>query len=74
MMTTIGIYKTNVDNRSKARKLLDEIRRKLPESEPSIDLDDCDNVLRVEYSDSEMDESKIKEILRDHGYRMEALI
>ncbi len=43
------------------------------ESEPSIDLDNCDNVLRVESSDSEMDESKIKEILRGHGYRMEIL-
>ncbi len=72
-METIEVYKTDVDDESKAEAILDDIRRILPGSDPSIDLDDCDNVLRVEYSDSEMDESKIKEILRGHGYRMEIL-
>lgn len=69
----IEVFKTDVDDESKAKKILDEIRRKLPGSNPSIDLDDCDNVLRIECTNTEMDESKINKILDDHGYKMEVL-
>jgi hypothetical protein len=72
-MERIEVYKTDVDDRLKAETILDEIRRRFPGSDPSIDLDDCDKVLRIEGSLNGVDELKVREILRDQGYKMETL-
>lgn len=72
-MKMIGVYKTNVDNKLKAKSILDEIRRKLPGSDPSFDLSDCDNVLRIENRISGVEDTGIKKILESHGYKMEPL-
>lgn len=72
-MKTIEVYKTDINERSKADTILDKIRRNLPGSDPSIDLEDCDNVLRVENPLSGINESQIRQILSDYGYKMEVL-
>lgn len=72
-MEGIEVFKTDIDNSSVAQKILNEIRRKFPGSDPSIDLSDCDNVLRVKYSALESEELKVGEILGQHGYNIEPL-
>lgn len=72
-MTTIAVYKTDVDDRLRARSILQEIRRMLPGSDPSLDLEDCDRVLRVETPHPEIDEQRIHTILKLHGHEMEVL-
>ncbi len=54
--------------------ILDAIRKTLPGSEPSFDLEDCDKVLRVEHSTSEINEHNIRKILQGYGYDMEKLL
>lgn len=58
---------------SKAKRILNEIRQNQPDNDPSIDLEDCDNVLRVENNVSGMDEQILKEILNKYGYHLEVL-
>ena len=70
----VRVYKTNIDNSSKAKNIVHEIRNRLPGSDPSIDLEDCDNVLRVENSESKIDEPTIKNIVSHYGYRVEPLV
>lgn len=72
-METIKVFKTDVDSTSVAKSILDEIRESQSGSEPSIDLEDCDNVLRIENNISGVDERLLKEILGKYGYRLEIL-
>ena len=69
----IGVYKTDVADASEARMLLDEIRRKLPDSNPSFDLEDCDNVLRIEYRSPKTNKRKLTLIFERLGYQLEPL-
>lgn len=73
-MKTIGVYKTNVGNRIKAKLILETIYRQLPDCDPSFDLEDCDRVLRVVSPENGIDESKIRGILEKYGYYMESMI
>lgn len=72
-MLSVKVYKTDIDDKSRAKTILDEIRQLLPGSNPSIDLDDCDKVLRIENKVAEINESKLKKILNSYGYKMEIL-
>lgn len=65
--------KTDVVDRSKAKAILNQIRRALPGSDPSFDLDDCDKVLRVENHSSGVDKSEVKRILNSHGHQLQVL-
>ncbi len=69
----VKVYKTNVDNLLNARSILNEIRSSLPGSEPSFDLEDCDNVLRIENSKGHIDEETLHKILSDYGHSLKAL-
>lgn len=73
-MKTIGVYRTNVESRTEAKLILKAIYRLLPGCNPSFDLDDCDNVLRVESPYHGINESTISAILKKYGYHMESMI
>lgn len=72
-MKTIEVYKTNFDEVSSAKMILEEIRESHPESDPSFDLDDCDKVLRIEDS-SGVNRSIIEEIIQNHGFYLDSLL
>jgi len=44
----VEVFKTNVQEFSQAQKLVALLRRHFPGSKINFDLDDCDNILRVE--------------------------
>ncbi|MEX0610029.1 MAG: hypothetical protein WD016_07280 [Balneolaceae bacterium] len=73
-MATIKVYKTNVNDKIKARILIDAINRQYSKSVVSIDLEDCDKVLRVENSIFEVDEDGVKKIVQSFGYIAEDLV
>lgn len=72
-MCTVKVFKTNVDEPSKAKSILNAIRENLPGSDPSFDLEDCDNVLRVECYTGKFKEQDIQAILANYGHSMEIL-
>lgn len=72
-MNRIKVYKTDVDNRSAAESILDDIRRLLHNYDVSFDLEDCDKVLRIENLNGRVNESKIINILHNYGYQIERL-
>jgi hypothetical protein len=72
-MKMIELYKTNVDERSSARMILNEIRETHPNSDPSFDLEDSAKVLRVEDS-SGINSIKIEEIMQNHGFYLVSLL
>lgn len=72
-MSTVNIFRTNVDNRTNAKAIENAIRKALPGSDPSFDLEDSDRVLRIEHSDHGLDKSTIERILKKFNYTMEVL-
>lgn len=72
-MKTIEVYKTNVDERSSVRMILNEIRESHLNSDPIFDLEDCDKVLRIEDSFS-INSLIIEEINQNHGYHLNSLL
>lgn len=73
-MRTVGVFKTNLDTRSKTKTkaILDEIRQNLPESNPSFDLENCDKVLCVECLDRK--ERGKKCIVKKQGFKIDNLL
>lgn len=70
----VKVYKTNVDEHSMAKLIMEAIRKKLPGSDPSFDLEDSDKVLRVECRSGNIDESEISGILKNYGYQIKSLL
>ncbi len=69
----VEVYKTDIENTALAKKIVTEIRQFLPDSKPSFDLEDCDNVLRIEHTYEAIMEQDIREILNKYGHSMEIL-
>lgn len=69
----VKVYKTNVHEFSQAQDILKDIRTLLPGSDPSFDLEDCDNVLRIERTSGKIEEQEIREILSNYGHSLEIL-
>lgn len=72
-MTNVRVYKTDVDDGTAGKTIVDAICRHLPGCNASFDFGDCDNVLRVESIADEINEPKIKNILQNYGYQIEKL-
>lgn len=71
-MRMVGVFKTNVDG-TKAKVILEEIRRHFPESDPSFDLENRDNVLRVESLNGSIDAENVKKIVQNAGFEIDQL-
>lgn len=69
----IHVYKTSVDNEAEAKTIADLITLEIPSSTISFDLDDCDNVLRIETHNGEYDEETVKHIFKNKNHRLETL-
>ncbi|REL24008.1 hypothetical protein DYD21_20185 [Rhodohalobacter sp. SW132] len=72
-MPTIHVYKTSVDNETDAKLIAELISREIPSSKISFDLDDCDNVLRIETSNGNFNEETVKHIFKQKNLRLETL-
>ena len=71
-MNTIEVYRTDVDEQDSAKAIEAEIRRTHPTSDPSFDLEDCDNVLRIK-DDTGVDKGTIEAIVQTHGFQLNPL-
>lgn len=73
-MRTIAVYKTDIDNKASANAITDVFCRQFPGCEASFDLEDRDNVLRIEIRNGVIKEKTITEIIEDFGYKIETLL
>lgn len=72
-MATIKVYKTTVNNPADAELIEDLIHCEIPSCEISFDLEDCDNVLRIESYNGEIDEEIIERIFNKSNHTLEEL-
>ena len=67
----VEVFKTNVETKKQARKILDLLRSAFTDIQVNFDLDDCDRILRVE--GSIIDADKVEQLLMANGYVCEIL-
>lgn len=65
------VFKTNVDDTTKAKELISILHTLFTGSRVTFDLEDCDRVLRVEHEDANTE--IIKMVLHGHGFACEEL-
>jgi hypothetical protein len=67
----IEVFKTNIEAKQEADKVLDLLIHALPESKVNFDLDDCDKILRIK-SDV-INPDKVIELVVSQGFVCEIL-
>ena len=70
-ITMIEVFKTNVETKNDADSILDMLSGLFPGSKINFDLQDCDNILRVEGKDFSSD--KIMTLLKENGFHCTVL-
>jgi len=68
----VEIFKTSVQDITQSEEMIEKLYSQFPDHMINFDLEDCDNILRVEYS--VIENEKIIALLNLHGYHCEALL
>lgn len=63
---TVEVFKTNVDSKKMAQRLISQLQQLFPGSRVNFDLEDCDRILRVEGADICCE--KTVKLLKGEGY------
>ena len=69
----VEVFKTNVRARRHARRLLLQIHESFKGYRANFDLEDCDQILRVETPDDFIQPDSLIQLLRDAGFQAEVL-
>lgn len=69
----VEVYKTNVTNQKQANKIIRKLNEKFPDYKINFDLEDCDNILRVESLHAEFETKNIIQLIRSFGFNIEPL-
>lgn len=69
----IEVFSTNVTKKRQAEMLLRQFRNIFPGYSVNFDLEDCDNILRVENENGQIDVDRIRKTLRKFGFSAEVL-
>ena len=67
----VEVFKTNIQDKRAANNVLDDLRVCFPKSKINFDLEDCDNILRIESETITPEE--VSKILTRKGYYCEVL-
>ncbi len=67
----VEIFKTNITDESQARLVIQLLMEQWPYYQVNFDLEDCDHILRIEYS--LVENEKIIRLLNMLGYSCETL-
>lgn len=67
----VEVFKTNVEDPAQAAKLVGLLQKHITNSSVNFDLEDCDNVLRIE--GPEVSLPLVVGILKDYGYKCQPL-
>ena len=69
----VEVFRTNVTSHVQANLLIDHMRDAFKDYEVNFDLEDCDNILRVEYQDGVVDSAHLVVFLKALGCMAEVL-
>ena len=68
---SVTVFKTNIQKPIQAKNILDKLTYHYPEHRINFDLEDCDNILRIEGAPDEL--HVMKKIIHENGFICEIL-
>jgi hypothetical protein len=69
----IEVFKTNVEDGEQAKEILGTIHRHFNDYRANFDLQDCDNILRIESKNGYVESNRIIYLLKEHNCDAEIL-
>lgn len=69
----VEVFKTDVQDREHAKRLIDQIHKTFRSYRANFDLDDCDRILRVKSESGTVQASRLIDLLKDSGFHAEVL-
>ena len=69
----IEVFRTNVECREQANRLIGEIHKNFPGYKVNFDLDDCDRILRVVSENGSVAVSSLMSLVKNFGFSVEVL-
>jgi len=69
----VEVFKTSVTLIEEEIFLLKELRKKFPDYLINFDLEDCDNILRIEVAKEKINVATIIKLVRSYGFDIEVL-
>lgn len=69
----VEVFKTNVSTRRYANTLLNQIHKAFTSYNANFDLDDCDNILRIQCDEGSIKPKALIMFLKDFGCHAEVL-
>lgn len=73
-MSTVLVYKTDISDSIRAKEIVTALQDQLSECIISIDLEDCDNVLRIETKNDRIPKQKIRQTVENFDFQITTLL
>lgn len=73
MLFMVEVFRTSIDTESKADCILEHLQTAFPHGKINFDLEDCDNILRVETKEYDIDANAIIALVIELGHEIEVL-
>jgi hypothetical protein len=72
-MCVVEIFKTNVQEVSKAEEIVGALHRHFPANRFNFDLSDCDRILRAESKDKFLNTNSVMEVVKLCGVKIDLI-
>lgn len=68
----VEVFKTNIQDNELANSIIGELKKHFPNATINFDLNDCDNILRIEYHENVID--NVLQLFGNLGHYCELLL
>lgn len=69
----VEVFKTNITKSKQAKQVIEKLNRQFPSYQVNFDLEDCDNILRVESVDTSIEVRHLLEFIKSIGFKVSPL-
>jgi hypothetical protein len=73
LLKMVEVFKTDIQTDSQANFLLQQLLKEFPDLKINFDLEDCDNILRIETRGKAIDTALIVDLVKNYGFEIEIL-
>lgn len=69
----VEVFKTNISKQKQSKQIIVKLNQMFPKYKINFDLEDCDNILRVENTVGKIDYEVVIQLITEDGFYIETL-
>ncbi|MGE5943568.1 MAG: hypothetical protein ACM31G_04420 [Flavobacteriales bacterium] len=69
----VEVFKTNITKQKQSKQILEKLTKTFPKYTINFDLEDCDNILRIENPIGDVQNTHVIQLISDVGFYIEPL-